>query len=54
MFATKILLRSLTRINLFNQFKQKPYLKLTATTLGLGLTSWYTTIKLSSEEFQVI
>ena len=49
MIATKILLRSLARVNPFSYFIQKPYFKVAATTLGLGITTWFTTIKLSSE-----
>jgi hypothetical protein len=54
MIASKLLLRSLFKVNVFNFFKQKPVLKVASTTIGLGLTTWFTSIKLSTEEFQVI
>lgn len=54
MIASRMLLRSLFKVNVFNYFKQKPVLKVAATTLGLGLTTCFASIKLSTEEFQVI
>lgn len=54
MIASKLLLRSLFKVNVFNFFKQRPVLKVATTTFGLGLTTWFTSIKLSTEEFQVI
>lgn len=48
MRASKILLRSLFKLTPLSMFKQKTVLKVAATSIGLGLTTWYSTIKLTS------